>query len=141
MRELLPSAPEMPGAREFAHALQERGIPIAVATSSSRALCQLKLEAHPWLRDLRPFLCGDDPELARAKPAPDIYLTAAQRLGLPPERCLAIEDSPAGVEAALAARMRVVALVAPQLSRALVRGAHYVVGSYAELTLQGVGLC
>lgn len=51
-------------------------------------------------------------EVARGKPAPDLFLLAADRLGLPPADCIVIEDSPAGVEAARAAGMRVVALLA-----------------------------
>jgi beta-phosphoglucomutase-like phosphatase (HAD superfamily) len=54
-------------------------------------------------------------EEARGKPAPDVYLTAARRLSVCPEHCLAIEDSPSGVEAAKAAGMRCIAVPDPLL--------------------------
>jgi beta-phosphoglucomutase-like phosphatase (HAD superfamily) len=54
-------------------------------------------------------------EEARSKPAPDVYLAAARRLGVSPERCLAIEDSPSGVVSARAAGMRCIAVPDPLL--------------------------
>src|SRR5207253_8018862 len=52
-------------------------------------------------------------EVARGKPAPDVYLEAARRLGVPPERCAAVEDSHAGIRSAKSAGMRVVAIPNP----------------------------
>lgn len=53
-------------------------------------------------------MCGED--AARGRPAPDAYLRAAARLGLPPADCLAVEDSPNGIRAAAAAGLRVLAI-------------------------------
>jgi beta-phosphoglucomutase-like phosphatase (HAD superfamily) len=70
----------------------------------------------------------------RAKPAPDLFLYAAARLGTPPERCLVIEDSPRGIEAARRAGMRVIGLATTHEPEVL-RGASSVVGSFAEIEL------
>lgn len=111
LASLLPDAEAMPGARELVGALAARRVPLAVATSSVRALVELELVRHrDWLRPVRVFVTGDDPRLVRGKPAPDIYLLAAADLGAEPACCVAVEDAPAGVEAARAAGMQVVAV-------------------------------
>lgn len=72
---------------------------------------------------------------ARGKPHPDVYLAAARRLGVPPQRCLAIEDSPNGVRSALAAGMRCIA-VPDELTREdeAMALAHRTLGSLEEVT-------
>ena len=79
-------------------------------------------------------------EVARGKPAPDVYLEAARRLGVPPEACAAIEDSHAGIAAARAAGMRVVAI--PNASYppgdAALAEADLVLGSIAGLTVPAI---
>jgi pseudouridine-5'-monophosphatase len=81
----------------------ELAIPMALATSSSRAAVALKAEPHPWLELITTRVHGDDPELRAGKPAPDVFLLAAARLGVSPRDCWAFEDSPAGAQAADAA--------------------------------------
>ncbi|NKQ37078.1 MAG: HAD family phosphatase [Chloroflexi bacterium] len=100
--------PEMPGLRELLALIAERGLPWAVATSSPRqhaweVLAQLGLQ-----EEVSAVACGD--EVAHGKPAPDIYLLAAERLGVPPEQCLAMDDSGPGTEAAVAAGMLTIAI-------------------------------
>ena len=96
--------PEKPGLRPLLAFLEERGIPKAVATSTDRPI------ASRWLDGLLPsfgaLATGD--EVAHGKPAPDLFLLAARRLGVPPAECLALEDSAAGVQSAQAAGMTVV---------------------------------
>jgi pseudouridine 5'-phosphatase len=104
---LLVQAEPMPGARELVNRCHERGLPMALATSSSRSAVDLKARPHPWLQQIHVRVHGDDPELRRGKPAPDVFLLAAQRLGVNAEHCWAFEDSPAGVQAAVAAGCRV----------------------------------
>ena len=87
--------------------------------------------------------CGVRRRSARRapKPAPDIFLAAAASLGAEPATCLVFEDSPFGVDAALAAGMQVVALPDPAMDRARYQGAHLVLGGFAELpSLEALGL-
>ncbi len=70
----------------------------------------------------------------RAKPAPDLFLYAAAQLGAPPERCLVIEDSPRGIEAARRAGMRVVGLATTH-GREMLGEASFVAGSFTEIEL------
>jgi len=127
---------ELPGAERFVRLLNERGVPMAVATSSDRHLFELKARPHAWFSLFGAVVCGDDPRVAAKKPAPDIFLTAARDLGADPARCLVFEDSVAGVEAARAAGMRVVALPDAALGRDGFGVVHGFVGSWAEATLE-----
>ena len=81
---------------------------LAVASSSNRELIDGVLDAAV-LADLFEVTVSSE-EVARGKPAPDVFLEAARRLEVPPERCSAIEDSANGIRAAHAAGMRVIAI-------------------------------
>jgi HAD superfamily hydrolase (TIGR01509 family) len=98
--------PQKPGLAEFLAAVDSLGLKKAIATSTSRrrALYKLNLAGVPGTIET---LAGGD-EVAHGKPAPDLFLLAAERLGIPPVECLAFEDSDPGVLAARAAGMRVV---------------------------------
>jgi HAD superfamily hydrolase (TIGR01509 family) len=104
------SLPLLPGAVEAVRALAERW-PLGLASSSNRELIDLVLEES----GLAPLFAAtvSSEEVARGKPAPDVYLEAAQRLGVPPEECAAVEDSGAGIRSAHAAGMRIVAVPNP----------------------------
>lgn len=80
-------------------------LPCAVATSARRATAEANL-ASAGLRHRLASVVGRD-DVARGKPHPDVFLLAAERLGVAPERCLAVEDSAPGVRAAHAAGMAV----------------------------------
>jgi pseudouridine-5'-monophosphatase len=84
-------------------------------------------------------VCGDDPRIGELKPAPDIFLVTAAALGVAPEQCVVFEDSPAGVQAALAAGMQVVALPDAHLDRARFSRAQLVIGGYEELRPEDLG--
>ena len=112
---LLVQAPPMPGAPELVAHCQAVGLPMALATSSSREAVALKAAPHPWLQGIGVRVHGDDPELERGKPAPDVFLLAARRLGVAASACWAFEDSPAGAAAATAAGCRVHVLPPPHL--------------------------
>jgi HAD superfamily hydrolase (TIGR01509 family) len=82
--------------------------PLGLASSSNRELIDLVLELSTLGRFFRATVSSE--EVARGKPAPDVYLEAARRLGVAPERCVAIEDSANGLRAAAAAPMPVIAV-------------------------------
>ena len=131
---LMPTAEPMPGARELVAALAARGVPQAVATSSSTRLFEMKTRRHrDWFATFTVIVRGDDPRCVRGKPAPDIFLVAAADLGVAPDACVVIEDAPAGLAAARAAGMTVIAVPDPGMDRARFAGADLIVGSLAEL--------
>ena len=116
---LLVTAPPMAGAQALVERCSTLAIPMALATSSSKAAVALKASPHPWLAAITVRVHGDDPELRCGKPAPDVFLLAAERLGVPAnDSCWAFEDSPAGAQAALAAGCRVHVVAPPQLTPA-----------------------
>jgi HAD superfamily hydrolase (TIGR01509 family) len=129
-REQLPL---IPGAREAVERMV-RVFPLAIASSSNRPLIAVALELAELTELFRATVSSE--EVARGKPAPDVYVEAARRLGVDPERCAAIEDSHSGIASAQAAGMTVVAIPnrryppdADALAKAVV-----VLESIAELT-------
>jgi HAD superfamily hydrolase (TIGR01509 family) len=101
------SLPLLDGAIAAIHGLAAR-FTLGVASSSNRSIIELVLE-RAGVAGLFAAVVSSE-EVARGKPAPDVYLEAARRLGVEPERCAAIEDSSNGLRAAHAAGMRVVAV-------------------------------
>ena len=93
--------PLKPGAAQLLLHLRSRNYRMAVA-SSSRTETVRQLVGLAGFSDCFDALVGCD-QVARAKPAPDLYLAAAEKVGASPERCLALEDSPMGIQSALAA--------------------------------------
>ncbi|MCD9876011.1 HAD family hydrolase [Streptomyces guryensis] len=102
-RELEPVA----GAAGVVEKLAADGVPYCVASSGSHERIRVghrKTGLDRWFDDGRIFSSRD---VGRGKPAPDLFLYAAERMGVTPERCVVVEDSPLGVQAAVAARMDV----------------------------------
>jgi HAD superfamily hydrolase (TIGR01509 family) len=99
--------PLLPGALEAVERLAARG-PLGLASSSNRPLIDLALEIGDLARFFRVTVSSE--EVARGKPAPDVYLEAARRLEVEPVDAAAIEDSRNGIRSAHAAGMRVVAI-------------------------------
>ena len=97
--ELLP----FDDAVQAARTLRERGVPVAVASSSPRERLHRTLGRAGLLEAFDVTVAGD--EVAHGKPAPDMFLLAAERLGVEPRSCVVIEDSPPGVQAGVAAGM------------------------------------
>jgi len=91
------------GVLELLDTLDRLALPRAIATSSSHAAAEHHLAAHGLTDRFNAVIAAGDYE--HGKPAPDPYLLAAKRLGVPADRCLALEDSHNGVRAALAAGM------------------------------------
>jgi HAD superfamily hydrolase (TIGR01509 family) len=104
--------PLLPGA-EAAVARLARSYPLGLASSSPHAVIAFVLERSGLDKYFTAWVSSD--EVARGKPAPDVYLEACRRLGAQPERCVAVEDSRFGIRAAKAARLRVIAIPHPLL--------------------------
>jgi HAD superfamily hydrolase (TIGR01509 family) len=112
--------------------------PLGLASSSNRELIDLVLELSGVAQDFRATVSSE--EVARGKPAPDVYLEAARRLGVAPERCAAIEDSENGIRSAKAAGMRILAIPNPQYppAEAALSLADDLLESISELTPERV---
>ncbi|MDG2307990.1 MAG: HAD-IA family hydrolase [Candidatus Binatia bacterium] len=136
----MPEADPMPGAVDLVRSLSERGVPMAVATSSQRDVFDLKTRRHgDWFELFDQIVLGDDPRIQRGKPAPDIFLLAAAGLGADPTTCLVFEDAPAGVEAALAAGMMVVGVPDPGMDARLLGKAHHITKSLNDIPVTSIG--
>ncbi|MCL2023173.1 MAG: HAD family phosphatase [Oscillospiraceae bacterium] len=98
--------PKKAGLDELLEFLRKEKIPVAIATSTEKDMAMWKLEKAGVLEYFHTFVCGD--EIENGKPDPDIYLTAAKKLGVDPANCLALEDAAIGAMAALSAGMRVI---------------------------------
>jgi len=106
-QELLAGdVPTKRGAHTFLARLHELNLPRAVATSSSGAKARGLLQKTGLMRFIQHVTGGD--EVNAGKPAPDVYIAAAKKLGIAPKHCLALEDSNNGATAALAAGMLVI---------------------------------
>ena len=105
-RRMSERVPMKPGVVELLDFLRDRGLPLAIATSAGRATAERNLGRAGLLDRFDALATRDDVE--HPKPAPDLYLEAAKRLGVAPERCVAFEDSSIGIIAAHAAGMRAV---------------------------------
>ena len=125
--------PLIDDAREAVERLAARW-PLGLASSSNREVIDLVLDLSGLARYFRVTVSSE--EVPRGKPAPDVYLEAARGLGVPPERCAAVEDSHNGIRSAKAAGMRVIAIPNqhyPPGEEALAL-ADVTLGSLAELT-------
>lgn len=95
-------------AEVFLKSLANYPVKVALATSSRREKVQMVLEQLDFLKYFDAIVTGD--EVENSKPAPDIFLKAAARIGLPVDECLVVEDGPIGVAAAKNAKMKCVAI-------------------------------
>ncbi|RZA35693.1 MAG: HAD family phosphatase [Lysobacteraceae bacterium] len=120
-RRVAQRLPLKVGARDLLQDLFDLGVPMAVATSTRGERARLKLASTGLDRYFSHVVTSSD--VAQAKPAPDLYLLAAERLGIAPRDCIALEDSEYGVRAASAAGIRVIQVPdlvpASELSRSL----------------------
>jgi HAD superfamily hydrolase (TIGR01509 family) len=129
--------PLIPGAVDAVHRIAAR-FPVALASSSARVLIDRVLESAGLTGVFRATLSTE--EVPRGKPAPDVFLAAAERLGADPAECAAIEDSSNGLRGAAAAGMAVICVphgVYPPAQDALAR-TDLVVESLDELTVEAI---
>ncbi|AWT44717.1 MULTISPECIES: HAD family hydrolase [Streptomyces] len=127
-RELKPVA----GVEDVLEKLTEDGVPYCVASSGSHERIRVGHRTtglDRWFDEGRIFSSQD---VGRGKPAPDLFLHAAKEMGVAPERCVVVEDSPLGVQAAVAAGMDVLGFTAMTPVERL-QGAGQLFGSMADL--------
>jgi HAD superfamily hydrolase (TIGR01509 family) len=130
---IVPAAP-MRGVRELLLQLRGAGVAAAIA-SSAPARWVVGAVDRLGIRPLFDAVVTGD-EVARRKPAPDVYLEAARRLGVDPARSVAIEDSEPGIAAACAAGMKVIAIPHWLTERHDLSAAHLTVAHAGELTVE-----
>jgi HAD superfamily hydrolase (TIGR01509 family) len=125
--------PLLPGAVDAVRALSARWR-LAVASSAPKSLIEAVLDASGLRPDFAASVSSE--EVPRGKPAPDVYLEASARLGVPPMRCAAVEDSSNGLRSAAAAGLAVIAVPRPEYppSADALGHARVVLGSLTELT-------
>jgi HAD superfamily hydrolase (TIGR01509 family) len=100
--------PVYPAMRRFLDRVRARGLPVAVASGTSPLVLHRVLAATGLAAELAVVVSAE--EVSRGKPSPEIFLEAARRLGVAPEACVVVEDSRPGVEAAVRASMRCIAV-------------------------------
>lgn len=122
----------MPGAVELVHRLR-RAIPVAIASNTTNALLRIAVSGL-GLPEVPVMVASDD--VARPKPAPDMYLRACELLGVPPAECVAFEDSVTGAAAARAAGLFLVAVPTVPGS---VTDADLILESLADPLLERIG--
>jgi len=142
--ELFPSVKSLPGVTKLVHHLAKHNIPISVASSSSSSAFQLKTENHSGLFSLFDnIVLGDNELVKNAKPAPDIFLVAADHYNkdaIKPEECLVVEDAPLGVSAGKAAGMQVLMVPDERMDEAQRKEATLSMNSLDELDPIDFGL-
>lgn len=132
--ELLARESVLPGVRELIERAHESGLKLAVASSSERAWVEGLLTQHDLIRFFEVIVCAEDVE--NTKPAPDLFLTALERLEIKPPEAIVFEDSQHGVKAAKSAGIFSIA-VPNKITRCLpFHDASYVVSSIANHSLQ-----
>ncbi len=102
------NVPPMPGLLELLGEIDRRGLQKAIASSGLRRYVEAVLRVNGLLDRFSVIITGD--QVAHGKPAPDVFLAAAQALNVEPRDCLVLEDAPAGVQAAKAAGMTCIAV-------------------------------
>jgi HAD superfamily hydrolase (TIGR01509 family) len=122
-----------PNVEEVLKEVRQMKLHLAVATSSVSASARPFLDRHQLTGFFEIIVTGE--EVERGKPAPDIYLCAAQKLGIPADKCLVVEDALPGVAAAKAAKMRVAAIPDDRFvdPREYEKRADYVLSGLSEL--------
>lgn len=130
-----PTIRPVEGLRELLEELRRRGIRCAVGSSGCRANVEFVLEKCGIAEFFPPQARVSGDSVTRCKPDPEIYLTAAARLGLEPQECLVFEDAKAGIEAAMRAGVSHVVALATSLSADELRStqAKYIVRDFREV--------
>jgi len=120
LNDLCPQVSACPGAHELVKQLAKSNVPMAIATSSRKAAVDIKRQKHEHMfQHMKEIVTGDDPNVKNGKPAPDIFIEAARRLGYDPSECMVFEDSMSGVKSGKTAGCVVVAVPDPRMSKSV----------------------
>lgn len=132
-----PRITPQPGLKAFLAACEEHGLRCAVGSSGYMANVDFVLDRCDIRRYFEATVAGD--QVTRCKPDPEIYLTAAAKLGLEPCECIVFEDAEAGIEAAQRAGIKVVAL-ATTFSREFLEGTHpdMIIDDFRDVTIADI---
>jgi len=123
----------VPGAAAAVTGVREAGIAVCVASQGKLEKIRLSLELTNLLGLFAPDALFSAEAVARGKPHPDLFLHAARQMGVAPERCVVVEDSPSGVHAAVAAEMEVFGFAADSDEAALRAAGAEILDSLAGL--------
>lgn len=126
--------PLKPAVREFLELLKSKQIPCGIATSNSRVLTEAILRSHQVDEYFSVMMTGD--EVTKGKPDPQVYLKAAEKIGVDPKECLVFEDIPFGIMAGKRAGMTVCAVedvYSMKDTEEKIRLADFYIKSYEEL--------
>jgi beta-phosphoglucomutase len=139
--EASKGVPLLPGVGELVRALTKRGVRQAIGSSAPRSNLELILEMTGLASHFQAVVAMED--VQRGKPNPEVFLRAAERLGVAPRHCMVIEDAPVGIQAAKAAGMRALGVTfvghhTPESLRAA--GADRVVRSLLELSIDDMAV-
>ncbi|MDF1754225.1 MAG: HAD family phosphatase [Verrucomicrobiales bacterium] len=136
-REILAQEPlaPLPGVLEFTKMLSEAGIPGSVGSSTSVLNIDMCLKSTGLDSFFGKNFTGAE-DVSRGKPAPDVFLEAARKIGKSPENCIVIEDAHVGVEAALAAGMKVIAVTTTHEAETFEGKPNRIVETLADVTLE-----
>ena len=124
----------MPGVRTFVKSLHRTGVRLAIATSASTYRTGRTLEYLGLATKFTAVITGDD--VSNGKPDPAVYRLASQRMNIPPENLLVLEDAPSGVRSAKSAGMKCIGVSSNGVSRALIQaGADDIIPDFLELSI------
>jgi beta-phosphoglucomutase family hydrolase len=123
------------GVESFLQELHQADVPCAVASSTERLNITFALEHMGMSHEFRAVVAGEDVE--NGKPDPEVFLTAAEKLGVAPQRCVVFEDAHVGVEAGRAAGMKVIAVSTTHPADTL-QDADMVVEGLNELSIEKI---
>jgi len=132
--ELFAKIRPKPGVGTLLRELRKHNVPIAVGSSATAALVKNRLTTAGIYNLFDVVVTQED--VSVHKPHPEVFLAAAEKLGVNPDKCVVIEDAPVGIEAAKNARMKCCAVMTPYISEELLADADLVVASLTTIRAQ-----
>jgi pseudouridine-5'-monophosphatase len=142
LRQAFPDAAALPGAEILIRHLSAHGVPIAIATSSSKEMFDLKAsKRHSWFKLFNAVVTSDHIAVKKGKPAPDLFNVAAAEIGATtPDNTLVFEDAPSGLAAAMAAGMPTVVVPDVNMDNSRYQDANLILDSLLNFAPELFGL-